>query len=79
MPTGMFPAGMTPVDDREVPIVQMSRAKYSWWSREQRPFSKTEIVADAVVHGLGLVIAIFAGAFLLTYAILWTAPKRYRH
>ena len=66
---------MTPVDDRGVPIVQMSRAKYCWWSREQRPFTKMEIVADAIVHGLGLAIAIIAGSVLLAYAIMWTAPE----
>ena len=53
----------------------MNRAKYSWWSREQRPFTKTEIIADFVVHGLGLAIALVAGSVLLTCAVLWTAPE----
>jgi hemolysin III len=46
---------------------------YSWWSREQRPYSVDELVADGVVHGLGLAVAFAAGAVLLTFAFLGTA------
>ena len=47
---------------------------YSWWSREQRPYTRWEIVVDGVVHVLGLLIALIAGSILLTYAVLETAP-----
>jgi hemolysin III len=48
---------------------------YSWWSREQRPYTKLEMVVDGIVHVLGLLIALVAGSFLLTYAVLETAPE----
>lgn len=48
---------------------------YSWWSREQRPFTLAELIVDAVVHVLGLVVAIAAGAILLTVTALHTAPE----
>lgn len=49
----------------------------SWWSREHRPYSTAELVADAVVHILGLVVAIAAGSILLTLALLHTAPEAF--
>jgi hemolysin III len=56
--------------------MRLSRAKsYSWWSREQRPFTLAELVADGVVHVLGLIIAIAAGSVLLAFAITHTAPE----
>jgi len=56
--------------------MSLSRAKtYSWWSREQRPFTMAELIADGVVHILGLVIAIAVGSILLTFAITHTAPE----
>ena len=48
---------------------------YSWWSREQRPFTLAELVADGVVHVVGLIIAIAAGSILLAYATTHTAPE----
>lgn len=48
---------------------------YSWWSREQRPFTLAELVADAAVHILGLIVAIAAGAILLTLTAMHTAPE----
>jgi len=48
---------------------------YSWWSREQRPFTLAELIADGVVHILGLIIAIAAGSVLLALAITHTAPE----
>lgn len=48
---------------------------YSWWSREQRPFTTAEKVADGVVHILGLIVAIAAGSVLLAFAIIETAPE----
>lgn len=55
--------------------MQEAKPSYSWWSREQRPFSLAEKVADGVVHILGLVGAIAAGSVLLAFAILKTAPE----
>lgn len=48
---------------------------YSWWSREQRPYTLAELIADGVVHILGLIIAIAAGSVLLALAITHTAPE----
>ena len=50
-------------------------AKYSWWSREQRPFTRAELLVDGIVHVLGLVVAIAAGSILLAFAIIKTAPE----
>ncbi|HHB81868.1 MAG TPA: hemolysin III family protein [Devosia sp.] len=44
-----------------------------WW-HSSRPHSLGEIVADAVVHGVGLVVALVAGAVLLTLALVKSAP-----
>jgi hemolysin III len=48
---------------------------YSWWSREQRPYTREEMVVDGIVHIIGLLVAIVAGSALLTYAVLETAPE----
>ncbi|WP_375450318.1 hemolysin III family protein [uncultured Devosia sp.] len=48
---------------------------YSWWSREQRPFTLAELIVDGAVHVLGLVIAIVAGSILLVFAVTYTAPE----
>jgi hemolysin III len=55
--------------------VQNPVAKYSWWSREQRPYSRAELWVDGAVHVLGLIVAIAAGSILLAFAILETAPE----
>lgn len=55
--------------------MQQTSTDYSWWSREQRPYTRAEMVVDGIVHGLGLVVALVAGSVLLTFAILWTAPE----
>ncbi|WP_332687964.1 PAQR family membrane homeostasis protein TrhA [Devosia sp.] len=55
--------------------MQKFPAGYSWWSREQRPFTIAEKVVDGVVHVLGLIVAIAAGSVLLAFAILETAPE----
>ena len=47
----------------------------SWWSREQRPYTRLEMIVDAAVHVLGLLVALFAGSVLLIYAVLETAPE----
>ena len=51
-----------------------SPSGYCWWSRSQRPLTQAEIVADGIVHAVGLVVAIGAGTALLSTAILHTAP-----
>lgn len=48
---------------------------YSWWSREQRPFTLAELIVDAVVHILGLLVAVAAGSVLLALTALHTAPE----
>lgn len=50
---------------------------YSWWSREQRPFTPAEMVADAAVHILGLVVAMVAGSILLAVTAMHTAPEAF--
>lgn len=44
---------------------------------ERRAYSVTEMVADAVVHILGLVVAIAAGSILLTLSLMHTAPEKF--
>ena len=55
--------------------MQESAPRHSWWSREQRPYTRAELVVDGVVHVLGLIVAIAAGSILLAFAILETAPE----
>ena len=50
---------------------------YSWWSRQHRPFTLAELVADGVVHIIGLVLAIAAGTTLLVLAPTYTAPEAF--
>ena len=52
-----------------------TQTSYSWWSREQRPYTIAAMVVDGVVHILGLIVAIAAGSVLLAFAILQTAPE----
>ncbi|HEY8577314.1 MAG TPA: hemolysin III family protein [Devosia sp.] len=47
---------------------------YSWWSREQRPFTLAEKIVDGAVHVLGLVGALILGSALLSIALVETAP-----
>lgn len=49
----------------------------SWWSREHRPCTPAEIIADAVVHILGLIVAIAAGSVLLALTLSQTAPEMF--
>src|SRR5688500_3019358 len=46
----------------------------SWWHKA-RPFTRAELVADGIVHGLGLVVAIALGSVLLAFAAYETAPR----
>lgn len=45
----------------------------TWWHRGE-PYSRAELVLDAVVHAIGLVIAAGLGGALLTVAGIATAP-----
>jgi hemolysin III len=54
-----------------------NQKSYSWWSREQRPYTLAELVVDAAVHVAGLVVAIAAGSVLLALALLQTAPEEF--
>jgi hemolysin III len=49
----------------------------SWWYRQDRSFSLAEMVADGIVHGVGIVAAIAAGAVLLAFALFKTAPAEF--
>lgn len=55
--------------------MQQRLPQYSWWSREQRPYTIAELVVDGIVHVLGLVVAVAAGSVLLAFAIHETAPE----
>ena len=45
----------------------------TWWTRG-RPFTLPELIADGVVHGIGIVVAVALGAVLLAFAGYETAP-----
>lgn len=47
----------------------------SWWHRENRPFDAAELVADGVVHAVGIVAAVIAGTFLLAFAASHAPPS----
>jgi hemolysin III len=46
---------------------------HKWWNRV-RPVTVAEVVADGIVHGVGLVTAIAFGSILLAFAAYQTAP-----
>jgi len=46
----------------------------TWWTRG-RPFSMAELIADGIVHGVGILVAVALGAILLTFAAYETAPE----
>jgi hemolysin III len=48
----------------------------TWWTRG-RPFTLAELIADGVVHTVGLVLAIGAGSVLLAFAGFVTAPREF--
>ena len=50
-------------------------AQRTWWHRG-RPYSRTEVVLDGLVHGLGLLIAICLGGLLLAVGGFETAPDK---
>lgn len=45
--------------------------------RLRRPYSTAELVVDAAVHILGLIVAVAAGSVLLALALLHTAPEEF--
>ncbi|HVX82771.1 MAG TPA: hemolysin III family protein [Devosiaceae bacterium] len=47
--------------------------KRNWWLPGRR-FSVAELVADGIVHGVGIVAGLAAGALVLALALLKTAP-----
>ncbi len=48
----------------------------TWWHKS-RLATRAEKIADAVVHGIGLVVALLAGSALLTTALIKTAPHEF--
>ncbi len=48
----------------------------SWWTRG-RPFTLPELVADGIVHAVGLVLAVIVGGALLWGAASETAPGEF--
>jgi hemolysin III len=46
----------------------------TWWTRG-RPFTLAELVADGIVHGVGLLVAAALGSVLLAFAAYETAPR----
>lgn len=52
----------------------MDTATRTWWNRENRPYDPTELRVDALVHVIGLAIAMAMGAVLF-YLALGAAPR----
>lgn len=46
----------------------------TWWTRG-RPFSLAELIADGIVHAVGLLVAVALGTVLLSFAAYETAPE----
>lgn len=55
----------------------LTKPKSQMWNDDRRPYSLAELVVDAAVHILGLVVAIAAGSILLALALLHTAPEAF--
>lgn len=53
--------------------LQPDQIDTSWWHRKA-PYTRVEIIADGIVHAIGLLIALTAGTGLLIVAGLRTAP-----
>lgn len=47
-----------------------------WWHKN-RALTQAEKIADAIVHGAGIVVALAAGSVLLTLALFKTAPEQF--
>ncbi|RUT32592.1 hemolysin III family protein [Arsenicitalea aurantiaca] len=46
----------------------------SWWHRG-RAYTLAETIADGIVHGVGLLVALVAGSLLIYFAAAHTAPE----
>jgi len=57
-------------------VSRVERVARVWWHKS-RMASQAEKIADAIVHGFGLVLALFAGSALLTVALIRTAPNEF--
>ncbi len=53
---------------------QMSMER-TWWTRG-RPFTLAELVADGIIHVVGILVAVALGAILLAVAGFGTAPEQ---
>lgn len=51
----------------------MSRNARAFILRRRRAFTLAEVIADGIVHGVGLLVALVAGTVLLTIAVMQTA------
>lgn len=51
----------------------MRRNAKAYILRRRRAFTLAELIADGIVHGIGLLVALVAGTVLLTVAVLQTA------
>jgi hemolysin III len=47
----------------------MEQAQRTWWHRENRPYDRLELGADAAVHILGMIVAAVMGAVLYQMAL----------
>lgn len=45
--------------------------------RRRRALTRTEVIADGIVHGVGILVALIAGTMLLTAALLQTAQDEF--
>jgi hemolysin III len=55
------------------PVTTETTIPRTWWTRG-RPFTMPELIADGIVHGVGIVVAVALGAVLLAFAGYATAP-----
>lgn len=55
---------------------KLGRNAKAYVLRHRRAFTLAELIADGIVHGLGLAVALGAGSVLLTMAIMHTAPDQ---
>ena len=53
----------------------MGRNAKAFVLRKRRAFTLAELIADGIVHGVGLLVALIAGTVLLTVAIMQTATS----
>ena len=59
-----------------VPAFTRTFPNSTWWHRGEA-YTRQELIWDAAVHGLGLVVAVCLGGFLLAAAGLKTAPDEF--